>query len=214
MCDGNWTNSGLGRIVAVAVLAMEGLPFTNEVSRVALFGLVLANTNVLPAAVALGAITMLLEGCGALVMADVLDSRGGSKFVGRINRWLAKTGVRDGRLGVTSMTAIALLAGAPMTVFLRHRQEPMRVRSENRAFGLAVAGGISLIALVQGLMIGVGIRTPSPFTVSAALVAIALTLASIRWARRTVARPRDGSASAVTHSRRDVARGNDESALQ
>ena len=68
----NWTDSRVGKLVSGTVLAFEGLPITNEASRLAVLGFAIKHGDAATAALLYGASTMAIESSGALVAADAI----------------------------------------------------------------------------------------------------------------------------------------------
>ena len=105
--DSNWTETKLGKLAAGVVLTVEGLPFTNEAARFAVLGLAIKYGDPAMAAVAYGATTMAIEGSGAVVAADLIDSDSGSKAVAGMQKVLSKAGVDNLRTNLPTEALIA-----------------------------------------------------------------------------------------------------------
>ncbi len=184
----NWVSTKIGKLVAGTVLTLEINPFTSEVARLALLGATLKVTGdpMLSAAV-YGGSTLAQEVTAGVVTADVLDTTGSNRAVGKVNQGLDKIGAsRILNTNIATEAAVAIYAGTPAVTFLKHRQNPERTRQQNRRYAVGVSLGISAVCAAEGYAIAEGLDNPDPLKLSIAALGVGGIIASYKWARKRI----------------------------
>jgi hypothetical protein len=168
----NWTDTVLGKALAVSALIAEVTP-ANELMRAAVFAGALKYGGTEAAVVATSAATMALESGAGITTADLLDTDGGQAAVQRVNSRIEKMGI--GRLLKTNPlteAGLALFGGSAVVTAIKHRQHPERTRSENRRYSLRSAVGITAVTGAEALAFAEGISHPSPASIGLAVLAV------------------------------------------
>ncbi|MEI9913442.1 MAG: hypothetical protein WDN66_00270 [Candidatus Saccharibacteria bacterium] len=181
-----WTDSKLGFTAASGAVVLEVAP-TNELARVAVIGGAIAGFHdpAITAAVA-GASTMLIEGAGAVITADLLASQNIDKFL----TWMRGTKKGESLLKytekVTSLPVesfVGITAGAPAAMILRRSREPVLTRQENRVYGLLMSLGSSALVAAGTYGAQTGYDVFGPEKTGAAAAAVAFGYSAYRWVR-------------------------------
>lgn len=142
------------RAVQVAIVAGEISP-ANEVVRYGALGYAQLETgNPVLSAAAYGVTTLAVEGAGALAASGLLESNGGQRFFGWINRKtkgkLQRSAEEGSRITPAVEASLALYVGTPAVLAAKQLENPERTLAENRRHGTAVAAALSGYLAVEG----------------------------------------------------------------
>lgn len=178
-----------GRAFAAAVITTEVSPL-NEVLRGAItVGAGVLSKDPIVTAAVFAASTAAIEGGAALVTAEVLESKSGKKFIGKINDKLQTVGIsEDARTNTVTDLGVSLLGGSAVAMLVKQAQDPTRDKNENRSFGLKMTAGTSLICGGLGYVAAEGIANPNFETVGAATIAIGGIATFAGWAKKRLSK--------------------------
>jgi hypothetical protein len=175
----------VGNVMSGAFVAAELNPITNEGARVAAFAATEALLDSpIASASAFAAATFAIEAAGSIATAKLLDTQAGQKVTDKMHTVLEKTGLNR-VIGSSPATeaAVAMTAGVPLAIALKHQQNPERTRHQNIRRGLALSLGIAAVTGAESFAAAEGISHPSTTTIGGALLGAGVLAAGYKWAK-------------------------------
>lgn len=186
----NWAGTKAGAAVAYTVIGIEASPLPiNEGLRVAAgaWGYHVSQGNSVAAAMFAGFATAAIEGGAALAAADLLDTFRGRRATQYVREKMQRVGIRDGlKTNLAIDTSIALLGGSAVVTAVKHQQDPTRTRSKNRKYGLASAGGLSVLTTAETYAVANGFEHPNPLAIAMGALAVGALAGAAKWAKSRI----------------------------
>lgn len=179
----------LGKMVTAAeVVSVAALMSPlNEIVRLGAVAAVYKVTKdpVLSGGITMAGSTFAVETAATVLTADLMSKPSSKRLVDRVNGWLEKRKMSDvAKTNVVSEAAISYLTGNATLIFLKHRQDPERTRSENIRYGTKFSLGTAAVLGVQGYLTTRGIAVPGKETIAEATGVVGSVIFGAMWAKR------------------------------
>jgi hypothetical protein len=207
----NWASSRIGSTVAGVIVALELAPPTNEGSRIAIGAVVQAafHDPVL-SALAIGVSSLIIEGGGAIVNADLMDAKMGNAFNKARDRASEWRLLKNIKTNLPIEAGVAVTVGTPAAQWARAYSRGELSRQDNRRWGVLMSLGTSAYLGALSYEIFEGVSHPSPDNIGLAALAIGVGVGTIKWAKGKVkgavesAKPEDNEIGSRSSNRKEL----------